>query len=124
MLRQELVDIDAGVFKQLHEKMRTSAKNVTLYASSNDRALNLSKKINGYPRAGDATNGVIVLDGTDSVDASEVDTDFIGHSYYGDNSSVISDIRRLICRELKPLDRDLKPVGSPVKYWLVRAVHN
>src|SRR5262249_10658504 len=60
-------DIDAGIFKQLADAVKASASRVTLYASSTDRALRASKRINGYPRAGDAGAGIVVLPGVDTV---------------------------------------------------------
>jgi hypothetical protein len=35
---------------------------------------------------------MLILRPVDSVDASKVDTDLIGHSYYGDNTTVLSDL--------------------------------
>lgn len=88
-------DVDAGVFRQLARNIRRAAGQVTLYASANDRALQLSKQVHGFVRAGDASPP-FVADGIDTVDASLLSTDFLGHSYYGDHDSVISDIRCLL----------------------------
>ena len=88
-------DIDAGVFRQLAENIKRSVQQVTIYASANDRALQLSKEVHGFVRAGDASPAC-VIDGIDTVDASLLSTDFLGHSYYGDHDSVISDIRCLL----------------------------
>jgi esterase/lipase superfamily enzyme len=89
-------DIDAGVFRQIAGEIQKSAKRVTLYASSNDKALEASKKIHGGPRAGDSGDGIVIVPGVDTIDASAVDTTFIGHFYYGDNRSVLSDIFHLL----------------------------
>ena len=51
---------------------------VTLYASGNDRALNASQKAHRFPRAGDARGGVLLVEGIDSVDASLLETDYLG----------------------------------------------
>ncbi len=37
-----------------------------------------------------------MLKNLDSIDVSAIDTSFIGHNYYGDNSSVITDIRAVL----------------------------
>ena len=90
-------DIDADVFRRdLAPAIVGVADRVTLYASSNDEALAASKAIHGYRRAGDSGNDVVVVPGVDTVDVSEVDTSFIGHSYYGSNRTVLADLFELI----------------------------
>lgn len=89
-------DIDAAVFEQMAEAIRASAERVTLYASSNDRALIASKQVHGYRRAGEGGDQVVVIDGVDTIDASLLDSDFLGHSYYGDHTSVLADIFYLL----------------------------
>ncbi|MEZ4267479.1 MAG: alpha/beta hydrolase [Myxococcota bacterium] len=113
-------DIDASTFKdQIAPAILGAGKRVTLYASANDEALSLSKKVHGYPRAGDAGEGLVVVAGVDTVDASRVETSLTGHSYFGDNRTVLDDIFRLV-RLGMPVDRrpalqarDLK--GA--RYW-------
>lgn len=68
----------------------------------------------------------MTIDGVDSIDVSAVDTSFLGHSYYGDNTSVISDIRRLLQTGLAP-DRRCglaSAAGAVLRYWtfIARAV--
>jgi esterase/lipase superfamily enzyme len=67
-----------------------------LYASANDKALTFSKTVHGYRRAGDTGDDITVLDGIDTVDVSAVDTNFIGHFYYGSNKTVLSDMYYLM----------------------------
>jgi esterase/lipase superfamily enzyme/nucleoid DNA-binding protein len=111
-------DIDAEVFHDLAGVMRPAARRMTLYASENDRALDVSHRVHGYGRAGDVKPEIVVAAGLDSVDASAVDTSFLGHSYYGDNRSVISDIYHLIRNSLPPGDRGLRPRRSKAgAFW-------
>jgi len=112
-------DIDADVFRnQLVPALVAQGARVTLYASSRDRALLASKTVHGYPRAGDAGEGLVIMQGIDTVDASDVETDFLGHSYFGDNRSVIADLLRLIRSGEEPQRRGLarRERGSGV-YW-------
>jgi esterase/lipase superfamily enzyme len=95
-------DIDADTFKDLAESIKKVADHVTLYISPLDKALMLSKRFHGYPRLGET---VLVIPGIDTIDASAVDTSFIGHSYYGDNRSVLSDIFWLLKDGKPPTDR-------------------
>lgn len=91
-------DIDAVLFQQIAERIESEADRVTLYASSKDGALLLSKKLAGYPRAGDATPYPIMIPGIDSIDASAVDTSMLGlfHQYYADNRTILSDLFQLL----------------------------
>ena len=117
-------DIDAAVFKELTGHFRGNVQRITLYASSNDKALKLSRKLHGgYPRAGEIIEGVHVFDGVDTVDASLVDTGLLGHSYYGDNRSVVSDIFQLLTRNEDPDQRFGMQPGKNAQgrpYWAFR----
>jgi esterase/lipase superfamily enzyme len=112
-------DIDASSFVQLAEAVKRNTQAATLYASANDKALKASKRLQSYCRAGDTSCGVVVIPGIDTVDVSAVDSDFLGHFYYGDNRSVISDIFSLLTQGLPPAKRfGLRAVGqTPNRYW-------
>jgi esterase/lipase superfamily enzyme len=102
-------DIDADTFKdEIAPRIiagESPTTHLTLYASSSDEALLASKKFHGYARAGDAGDLQLILAGLEYIDASGVDTGFLGHSYYGDNRSVISDIHYLIDGHLRACKR-------------------
>ena len=85
-------DIDAETFEDLAKSFLEVAQRVTLYASAEDLALKFSKTVHRQRRAGDAEGGVLVVDGMDSVDATGVDTSFLGHSYFGSDKSVLTDL--------------------------------
>jgi esterase/lipase superfamily enzyme len=114
-------DIDADVFKNdIVPAITKMAKRVTLYASSKDEALLLSKKLHGYPRAGEAGSGIVIVPGMDTVDVTAVDTSLMGHSYYGDSGSVLADIVEVIEDAAPPDQRKwLHPefLGAQ-KYWV------
>lgn len=113
-------DIDAEVFKRdIAPALTATGRPVTLYASSEDRALAASKTVHGYPRAGDSGQGLVVIRGIETIDATRVDTSFIGHSYFGEARSVLSDMFYLI-RDGKRADErfGLRPVdGQAGRYW-------
>ena len=110
-------DIDRDVFRQLAAVMASTADLVTLYASDHDGALTVARTIKGYPRAGDCVMGIMVCDGVMSIDVSAVSTNFLGHSYYGENASIISDLYYLLRGKRPPRFR-LRPVSSPSgSYW-------
>ncbi len=90
-------DVDAEVFKrEIAPPLLSAGRHVTLYASSKDNALKVSKVVNGAQRLGDADPAIVVLPGMESIDASNVDTDLLGHSYYADARSVVSDLFEVI----------------------------
>ena len=90
-------DIDADVFRRdIAPALVDSGRPVTLYASSSDLALLASKKVHGYARAGDAGQGLVVVPGIETIDATAVDTSFVGHSYFAETRSILSDMFYLI----------------------------
>lgn len=89
-------DIDAAVFKQIAKPLLTSGVHITIYESSKDFALKASHTFHGYPRLGDTEPTVHVFKNYECIEASSVDTGLLGHSYVGDNTSILSDIYDLI----------------------------
>jgi esterase/lipase superfamily enzyme len=90
-------DVDAEVFRRdLLPAMQASAERVTLYASSYDRALIVSKTLHGYPRAGESGEGLVLAEGLETIDVSGIDLSLLGHSYYGDVVHVVDDLKTLI----------------------------
>jgi esterase/lipase superfamily enzyme len=116
-------DIDAELFKTAANQIAASATRVTLYASSRDTALRLARRVSGYSRAGEAGPEILIVRGLHTIDASEVDTSLLGlnHSYFADNTSVLSDLFALL-RGRSPEDRfGLTPVRTANGiYWRFR----
>ena len=113
-------DIDAEVFKRdIAPKLASTASPITLYASSKDLALIASKEMHGYPRAGDSGQGLVLVSGINTIDATAVDTGLLGHSYFAEDKSVISDMYYLIHDKLNPDQRfGLRRVDSSTgRYW-------
>lgn len=100
-------DIDSEVFKRdIAPKMIEIGNPITLYASSEDVPLKISKAIHGgYPRAGDSGEDIVILPGIESIDSANVKTDFLGHSYYAEGKSVISDIFYILNEGLRANNR-------------------
>jgi esterase/lipase superfamily enzyme len=86
-------DIDAGEFESKFARVLPKlAQRTTLYVSDKDVALAASAKVHGKPRAGDVAGGLLGLREMDTIDASNVETDFVAHSYYAEGKSVLADI--------------------------------
>jgi esterase/lipase superfamily enzyme len=90
-------DIDADVFRtDIAPRLARTGIHVTLYASSDDRALMASKAFHGYSRAGDAGEGLLVVEGVETVDASDVSAGLLGHSYFAEDRRIMEDIFALL----------------------------
>ena len=112
-------DIDADTFRELAAALQRVSGHITLYESSKDRALQASKTIHGNPRAGEP---LLVIPGVDTIDASAIDTDFLGHSYFSDNWPLLSDIHSILQKDDPPNARfGLMEMDSPQgKYYAFR----
>lgn len=113
-------DIDREVFRrQIAPRLTKTANRTTLYCSKNDLALLLSRNFNDSMRAGDSSSGALVLQDVDTVDASDIDTDLLGHSYYGDCLPLLNDVHELLQASLSPEERRLRPwpVDEGLQYW-------
>jgi esterase/lipase superfamily enzyme len=113
-------DIYAETFKRdIGPALAESGVRVTVYVSSKDNALKLSKKLHKFKRAGDSNDGAIIIPGIETVDASNVDTGVLGHFYHRDSRTVLSDIYYILKKDLRADERfSLLPVDtSEGRYW-------
>jgi esterase/lipase superfamily enzyme len=116
-------DVDSGVFQQAAKVLSAMCTRVTLYASDNDQALKFSKTIHGYARAGEAGTGILLVAGVDTIDASLVDTDFLGHSGFATANPLMQDVYYLLQHGHSPDQRfglDLQSSASG-RYWSFKA---
>ncbi|WP_243294975.1 alpha/beta hydrolase [Geothrix mesophila] len=116
-------DIDAEIFKRdIAPALVAGCDRITLYASNGDNALLASKKVHGYPRAGDTAEGIVVVPGIETIDASGLDTSLLEHSYFATAPPVISDIRRVLLDGLRAARRGLEPhTAGGGGYWKLKA---
>lgn len=114
-------DVNARIFaEQIVPEIRGIAERITLYASARDRALQMSRQFSDYPRAGQAGEDVVVLEGLDTVDASRAVTDLLGHGYFSENKRLVDDIFLLVRHELPPPERNLRRVPhGDLAYWAI-----
>lgn len=102
-------DIDKDVFiNDIAPRFNEMANaSVTLYASAEDSALKLSRAARGFPRIGDTSDGLSLIDGIEVVDATLAVSNFFGHTYFGDNATIIDDMRDLVANQLLAGERPL-----------------
>ena len=95
---------------------------VTLYASSNDRALEASYIANRNHRLGHAEPELVITEGAETIDASDVDTSFLGHGYYGSSRQLLNDLFQLI-KDQRPAAKRFGLTSSDLNgktYWTLR----
>lgn len=110
--------------------MQKIAGGMTLYASSADKALLLSKSVAGsIPRAGDvSSDGPIIFPGIDTIDVTDLGKEMFGlnHDVFAASPTVIADIKALLASSLRPPDKRTNPMArispapagvTPSTYW-------
>lgn len=117
-------DIDKAVFEQQIAPgiIGIDKPHYTLYASSKDKALKLSQKLRkNLSRLGQGGENLYLQQGMDSIDASSVDTDMLGHGYFAETKLLIDDIHELMDNKSpdeRKLKRLVKNIGnSKIIYW-------
>lgn len=114
-------DYDARVFRRdVFPAIRSRATRVTLYASSDDDALRASRSVHGVWRLGLGGDSLTVLDGMDTIDATRVRGDALGHTLFG-NAGFLADLSLLIGEGKPPIERWLlaAPRGE-LTFWRFR----
>ena len=102
-------DIDRNVFENIAADLQKYGRGVTLYASSNDRAMQVARRVaGGMPRAGDVpSDGPIIIDGIDTIDVTQTSLDYLAlnHSIYAEKSALLNDISVLLQTGERPPDK-------------------
>ena len=116
-------DIGADTLELPSREIRPVAKRITLYASGNYDSLILSSIVHGVMRAGGAQNKyLLVAPGLDTVDASDAQTDFLGHAYFDTSATILTDIQKIFTTEAPPELRNLLPASfQNLRYWILPA---
>lgn len=115
-------DVDADTFRNLASVYPRVSQRTTLYVSDKDKALWLSKFGHGYDRAG-YKPPTMVLPDIDTIEVSQLDVDFLGHSYYGEAEGVLYDMHELIWTGRPPAQRARidRAMEAGNIFWKVRA---
>jgi len=100
-------DVDRDTFAGLAKEIQGLSKGgVTLYAASNDLALDASRRFwGGVARAGDVpTEGPLVVKGIDTIDVTETSTEIfsLNHAGYAQSKLLLNDIRSLMLDGYRP----------------------
>jgi esterase/lipase superfamily enzyme len=100
-------DVTRESFELIAAQITGLRRGMTLYASSNDRALAASRwtRLGESPAGYVPSSGPVVVPGAaDTIDISSLDTSFfrVNHSTFADREALLGDIRRLISSGLRP----------------------
>jgi esterase/lipase superfamily enzyme len=118
-------DINADIFNKIIAPRLAAmhGTRTTVYASSSDVALRISKVVHGFRRLGETTDGISVYPGLETIDASEASSmaKAYGHLYITDSPSVLKDIETVIRKNVSAAKRGLSQIGtSPNQYWRLK----
>ncbi len=98
-------DIGRKDFTDLVSHMSHVRGGITLYAASNDLALEASRTLNREPRAGDiGTGGPLLLPHVDTIDATRASTQMfrLNHYYVAESSAIMCDVEHLMRGGVRP----------------------
>jgi esterase/lipase superfamily enzyme len=118
-------DVDRDAFFQLASAHQALVQGTTLYACSRDKALLMSQRIRrGYPRAG-YLPPLTLLSGVDTIDASDVDLDLLGHGYVAQAEPVLRDIHTIFKDYKRPDDRFglIRDIEDGLPFWKISGAY-
>ena len=118
-------DVTRETFTQVAGRIKPLAKGMTLYASSNDWALRVSRELlrGENPAGWVPAEGPLVISGIDTIDVSRASTDFfnLNHTTFAEREQVLQDLGGLLENGKRPPSTRLpayKAVASPAgSYW-------
>jgi esterase/lipase superfamily enzyme len=109
-------DVGVDAFEAAWPRARQVGGRFTLYASSRDKALQMSAQINGMRRLGDA-HQIVVADGLESIDTTAASSGLIGHDDFA--GTALDDFRAVVWLSLAPGRRCvLQSGGEGHRWWL------
>ncbi|HEX8172970.1 MAG TPA: alpha/beta hydrolase [Thermoanaerobaculia bacterium] len=114
-------DVDADTFRSLSTAYTRLAQRTTLYVSERDRAVEASRWLHHFPRAG-LIPPVLVLPEIDTINVTNADLTMLGHGYVAAARDVLTDMHALIRHGHPPQDRfGLREARTETdeQYWLI-----
>ena len=114
-------DVYQGQFQSKQPKIADAGQWLTSYVSSTDRALFVSRFLHQAGRIGFAGDKPFVSPGMDTVDATSVNTSFLGlglgHSYFSDKRPMLTDLGYLLQHGLPASQREGLRASRDNTYW-------
>ena len=114
-------DLDVSVFRQAKEAYTQLSQTTTVYTSSTDIPVSLSRRLHEYPRLG-LVPPITIEKGIDTIKVNNFNLFNLGHGYYAEAEALLSDIYDLIHNGKSP-DKRQRPQKQKTKtgkfYWLI-----
>ena len=99
-------DFDSETFADFLPRLSPLTRAVTLYASSNDAPLKVSRRLHGHPRLGEAGEFLRVVKGMETIDVSGVGRyQILGHEYFLYHPLVQADLVTLLTGQARAAER-------------------
>lgn len=111
-------DVDSEKFTDYVTRTTALSQQRTLYASHKDIPLKISGIIRSAPRAGKIPP-VTTVDGTDTVDVTEIDLSILGHGYVAEARPVLTDMFTAMHFGAPPIKRPGLNKSPNGKYWIL-----
>jgi esterase/lipase superfamily enzyme len=90
-------DFDSQTFLEMLPRLEPLTQGITLYASSKDTPLKVSRQLSGYPRLGEAGEFLTLADGMETIDVSGSGRyQILGHEYFFYHQLVKADLIALL----------------------------
>ena len=113
-------DLDVRPFRRGGlKRLRKYSDRVTLYASNEDLALKASRSMQGVWRLGLGGDSLVVLPDMDTIDATRVRTDLLGHGPFG-SPSFLFDLSTVLNEGHPPPRQLLRIDRGELAFWRFR----
>jgi esterase/lipase superfamily enzyme len=114
-------DMEVELFRDLAAIYPSISERTTMYVSKKDRALRLAKRLQRHNRAG-FSPPVTVVPRIDTVEVSKIDVTLLGHRYYAEAESLLTDMIALLQHNDPPSRRPrLREAGrAGARYWIIK----
>jgi esterase/lipase superfamily enzyme len=116
-------DVDIDTFHDLSSAYKKVARRTTLYVSTRDHAVEASRWLHSFARAGLAPP-ICIQPGIDTVNVENSDLSLLGHGYIAETRDVLNDIHQLFNSNTAPNKRfglREKRDENGKRYWVIGA---
>lgn len=116
-------DFDSQTFVAMLPRLTPLAVDITLYASSKDAPLKISRQLSGYPRLGEAGELLTVAEGMETIDVSASGRyQVLGHEYFYYHPLVKADLAALLITGKGAAQRPglRARMRDGLRYWEIR----
>ena len=120
-------DVDAATFWEAVPSMASAVRGLTIYGSTHDEALQVSRQLHGHCRAGliGCDDAAVLPANVNGIDASFFHCDLLGHGYWAASTTMLSDIAAVMQAGPMTSATSVRPhlaaLGTPGRYKFASA---